>query len=59
MEKAIRGVNQLHARIEWSDGTEGEDSVLPKESDVALSLLKFTEPAKKKAKCDEKKLKTV
>ena len=53
LEKTVKGVKQLQALVVWSDDAEGEEGVLEKESQLALSQLRFTGPAKKKAKTEE------
>ena len=53
LEKTVKGVKQLQATVVWSDDAEGEDGVLEKESQLALSQLRFAGPAKKKAKTEE------
>ena len=53
LEKTVKGAMQLQAMVVWSDDAEGEDGVLPKESELALSQLRFAGPAKKKAKTEE------
>ena len=58
LEKDARGARQLQAKVAWNDdeeGEDGEDAAFPKESELALSHLRFAGPPKKKAKTGDAK----